>query len=92
MLTHEGRRLETNRAVTQSRALSATSYNPNVLSQFLFLHSSSINAHRLLVNSPSVFDPTCDVATIRVVVCPVDDATLLVPHVLAIETHAIAFL
>jgi len=44
----------------------------------------------LLVRPPVVFEPACHVPAFRVVVCPVDHATLWIPQVFAIETYVIA--
>ena len=46
----------------------------------------------LLIDLPVVFEPTCHVPPVRVVVRPVDHASLFVPHVLAVEAYAIASL
>src|SRR5436853_973134 len=40
MLTHDGLRLQTNRAVTQGSALGATSYDANVLGHCIFASAS----------------------------------------------------
>ena len=51
------------------------------------------NTHRVsLIGPPVVFEPTCHVPPVRVVVRPVDHTSLFVPHVLAVEAYAIAFL
>ena len=46
----------------------------------------------LLIGPPVVFEPTCHVPPFRVVVRPVDHTSFFVPHVLAVEAYAIAFL
>lgn len=46
----------------------------------------------LLIGPPVVFDPTCRVSPLRVVVRPVDHTALFVPHVFAVEAYAVAFL
>jgi len=46
----------------------------------------------LLIGPPVVFEPTCRVPPVRVVVRPVDHASLFVPEIFAVEAHAIAFL
>ena len=46
----------------------------------------------LLIGPPVVFEPTCHVPPFRVMVRPVDHTSLFVPHVLAVEAYAIAFL
>ena len=39
-----------------------------------------------------MFYPTCDMPTLRVMVRPVDDPALFVPHILAAKTNAVAYL
>src|ERR1700749_4713279 len=50
-----------------------------------------IGLRQLLVDSPVVFEPTCHMPSFRVVVRPVNDPSLFVPHVFALESYAIAF-
>jgi hypothetical protein len=46
----------------------------------------------LLKRLAIVFYPTCDMLTLRVVVCPMDDPTFFVPEILAVKADAVAYL
>ena len=47
---------------------------------------------RLLIRLTFVFEPTCDVSSLRIVMRPVNDAALRTPNVLAVKRNTIAFL
>ena len=49
-------------------------------------------APMLLIGPPVLFEPTCFVLPLRVVVSPVDLTTFCIPHVLAVEAYSIAYL
>ena len=58
-----------------------------------YKHTTPIGVNQvLLIRLAFVFQPTCDVSSLRIVVCPVNDSALRIPNVLAVKADVVAFL
>ena len=49
-----------------------------------------LRGHQLLIRLAIVYDPTCDMTTLRVMMRPMDNSAFFIPDILAVEADTVA--